>query len=44
VTTAKDWVKFEALLPPERVWVLHQAVEPEDGIDTLLAAVRGAIA
>lgn len=44
VTTAKDWVKLETLLPPERVWVLHQTVEPEDGGDVLLAAVRGAMA
>ncbi|HEX6693266.1 MAG TPA: tetraacyldisaccharide 4'-kinase [Longimicrobiales bacterium] len=44
VTTAKDWVKLERLLPRERVWVLHQQVEPEAGVDAMLTAVRGLVA
>ena len=43
VTTAKDWVKLGALLPPERVWVLHQEIEPEDGSDALVASVRAVL-
>jgi tetraacyldisaccharide 4'-kinase len=37
VTTEKDWMKLQFLLPPERVWLLTQRVHIEQGADVLAA-------
>jgi tetraacyldisaccharide 4'-kinase len=39
VTTEKDWVKLERLLPAEQVWVLRQEVMVEAGEEALRAAL-----
>lgn len=39
VTTAKDWVKLERLLPADRVWVLEQEVKVETGERELCQAL-----
>ncbi len=42
VTTAKDWVKLRALLPPDAVWLLEQDVVMTDGgthLDRLLSGL-----
>jgi len=43
VTTAKDWVKLERLLPSGRVWVLRQEVRVEAGELELAAALARAL-
>jgi tetraacyldisaccharide 4'-kinase len=40
VTTEKDWVKLERLLPADRVWVLRQEVAVESGHAELAAALE----
>jgi len=41
VTTAKDAVKLDSLLPAERLWVLEQRVEVESGGEVLDGIVSG---
>jgi tetraacyldisaccharide 4'-kinase len=35
VTTEKDWIKLQTLLPPDRVWLLRQRVRVEHGAGLL---------
>lgn len=44
VTTAKDWIKLQRLLPAAQVWVLRQDVAVESGDGALAAALARLLA
>ncbi|HSJ13692.1 MAG TPA: tetraacyldisaccharide 4'-kinase [Longimicrobiales bacterium] len=44
VTTEKDWIKLQRLLPADSVWVLRQHVQLESGAAALDAALTQALA